>query len=166
MDVEQAARQNPVEAASQELPSNSRRPLVNPSLSECRPARAIPLCSLRMPYSSKKPLFCRPKLVGRVVNMAVSTLGPSSTSSANPGQDGLEEEDAGLKRVEASDDCRSAPTASVVGGSAQGEHPNHGENSHPSFQQNLNHVNICAHFNSHLSTELHGIHCNFPYPQP
>ena len=78
--AEQAARQNSVEAASRELLSNSRRPLVNPSLSvepspgkrveETRPARAIPLCACLTPQN--QTYFLVQRFFRGVVIIAVS----------------------------------------------------------------------------------------------
>ena len=84
-----------------------------------------------------KHIFVVQQFFCRVVNIAVSALlDPISTSSAYSDQDGLEV-DAALERVETATnaDPRQA-TAAVVGGSAGGEDPNHGEQSRPRFSPN------------------------------
>ena len=83
-----------------------------------------------------KHLFVVQRFFCCVVNIAVSPLDPFSASSAYSDQDGLEV-DAALERVETATnaDPRQA-TAAVVGGSAGGEDPNHGEQSRPRFSPN------------------------------
>ena len=90
------------------------------------------------PYSPKSNIFLSSNDFFAVLStlLCVSPLDTFSASSAYSDQDGLEV-DAALERVETATnaDPRQA-TAAVVGGSAGGEDPNHGEQSRPRFSPN------------------------------